>query len=99
MELNPYQSPKVGQPLPEDLLANSESIRHLLAEIRDAQRETVELLRQAEQRNTRARRWLPLTMLLPLLIFGLVIAMNYFLLRPMRSVPTTPYRTPVRVSP
>ena len=39
MELNPYQSPRVLQPLQEQEPADANSVRQLLVEIRDGQRE------------------------------------------------------------
>ena len=96
MEVNPYESPRVESPVSERPLGDTDSIRQLLAEIRDAQVEMAYLLRQADLRQQRAMRlrW-PLALLAfaaPILIFAWII----FRQTQLRPIPPTPFRPPVR---
>jgi hypothetical protein len=47
MQLNPYESPREGEPFEEHAMADSDAIRRLLTEIRDAQCELLQLQRDA----------------------------------------------------
>lgn len=97
MEMNPYESPRVGDPLAEQSLPSSDSIRQLLVEIRDAQRQTAEYLRQAEvrhQRNAGFTRWMPV---LSMIFLAIVIGSSLFRIWRPFPFPTPPaYRPPVR---
>jgi hypothetical protein len=96
MELNPYESPRVPQPGQEQELADSNSIRQLLVEIRDGQRELLQLQRDALKAQAAYKRFAPLALLMPLLVFGGILGFSYYLrttiIRPM-PVPTAPAPT------
>jgi len=106
MELNPYESPRVPQPGQEQEFADSNSIRQLLVEIRDGQRELLQLQRDALRAQAAFKRFAPLTMLVPLLVFGGVLGFSYYLrtsiIRPMPGPPASrvaPSATPATVPP
>jgi len=96
MEINPYESPRVGTPVTERPLGDADSIRQLLIEIRDAQVETAYLLRQADLRQQKAMRlrwpFMLLALAAPIVIFALMI----FRQTQVRPIPPTPFRPPVR---
>ncbi|HEY2410764.1 MAG TPA: hypothetical protein VGI40_00895 [Pirellulaceae bacterium] len=93
MQLNPYESPRVPQPGQEQELADSNSVRQLLVEIRDGQRELLQLQREALKAQGVFKRFAAVRMLVPLLIFGGVIASSFYLqttmIRPRPVVPPT----------
>jgi hypothetical protein len=96
MEINPYQSPRPGEPVVEPKLDDAASIRQLLIEIRDAQRETADLLRQADLRSQTAMR-----SMVPMRIIGVVlplIILAFFLyqLSKSRAFPIPPAKAPIR---
>src|SRR6184192_1283875 len=71
MEINPYESPRSGEAVLEKALGDSDSVRQLLTEIRDAQFELLQLQREAFSRQRKFSRigWLmiPLVMVVPLM--------------------------------
>jgi hypothetical protein len=100
MEINPYQSPRPGEPVVEPRLDDAASIRQLLVEIRDAQRQTVELLRQSELRQQTAMQTAMRSMY-PMRIIGfvmplLLLAFFYYLFSRIRAMPIPPARAPIR---
>jgi len=97
MELNPYQSPRVPQPGQEQELADANSIRQLLVEIRDGQRELLQLQREAFKAQTAWKRYGALRLLAPLLAFGLIFGSSFYL-RTIISRPP-PFPTAPRVVP
>jgi hypothetical protein len=96
MEVNPYESPRVGTPVTERPLGDTDAIRQLLVEIRDAQVETAYLLRQADLRQQRAMRlrwpFLLLGLAAPIVIFALM----FFRQTQVRTIPATPFPPPLR---
>ena len=96
MEINPYESPRSGEAVLEKALGDSDSVRQLLTEIRDAQFELLQLQREAFSRQRKFSRiaWLmiPLMMLLPLVSF-------YFTTRMRPVMPPIPARVPPRTLP
>jgi hypothetical protein len=100
MELNPYESPRLPQPGQEQELADSNSIRQLLVEIRDGQRELLTLQREALKAQTAFKRFAPLTMLMPLVIFGGLLGFNYYVrTTAMRRSPMPTPTVPVPATP
>jgi hypothetical protein len=96
MEINPYQSPRPGEPVNEPKLDDTASIRQLLVEIRDAQRETADLLRQAQAQSKTVMRSLA-----PMRIIGIVLPLlflAYFLyqISKTRAFPILPPKAPIR---
>ena len=96
MEINPYQSPRPGEPVNEPKLDDTASIRQLLVELRDAQREMVDLMRQADVRTKAA-----MSSLLPMKIIGIALPLlflAYFLyqLSNSRYFPIPPTKAPIR---
>ena len=111
MEINPYQSPRPGEHVAEPRFEDSASIRQLLVEIRDAQRETADLLRQSDVRQQKAmqtamRSMYPMRIigfLVPLqpkgagdLSTGLMLAFAFYMLSKVRALPIPPARAPIR---
>src|SRR4051812_34706388 len=99
MELNPYQSPRVLQPLQEQEPADANSVRQLLVEIRDGQRELLQLQRDALKSQMAFSRFRPLTMVLPIIVmaasFGLIFYTRSTIIRPpMIPARPVPARTP-----
>jgi hypothetical protein len=97
MELNPYESPRVPQPGQERELADSNSIRQLLVEIRDGQRELLQLQREALKAQTAWKRFGAMRMLVPLLVFGAVFGTSFYLRTTLSRPP--PFPTAPRVAP
>ena len=94
MDLNPYESPRPGEPFVERGLGNADAAVRLLIEIRDAQRESLELQREAHDRANKARRF-AYVRVIP---FAIIIVSSLFVTRLMRFTPT-PARTPPRAAP
>ena len=98
MEINPYQSPRPGEPVNEPKLDDAASIRPLLVEIRDAQLEMVDLMRQADVRTKSAMSSLrPITssivgIALPLIL----LAFAFYTISKMRALPIPPAKAPIR---
>src|SRR5262245_27455865 len=90
MQLNPYESPRVPQPGQEQEPANSNSMLQLLAEIRDGQRELLQLQRDALKAQAAYKRYTPLMMLLPLLMFALIFGTSFYLRTSYLRPPTLP---------
>ena|SRR5207248_125872 len=68
MELHSQTSPRSEHPTVDNGLGNSEVILRLLSEIRDAQRESLEMTRESMLKQRRATR-----MAIPMMIFAFVI--------------------------
>jgi hypothetical protein len=90
MIVNPYESPRVGEPFKERPSDDLDSMRQLLMDIRDDQRELLQLQRDAMLRVKRNGLFYFAFMLIPLAI---MLVPMYFI-RTMRSVPPTPVRAP-----
>jgi hypothetical protein len=99
MEINPYQSPRVAD-LPEEQALGDESIRQLLVEIRDGQRELLQLQRDALMRTQTMRRMSLPMMVLAFVAMLLPVGMMIFttLNRPRPAAPL-PRAVPVRPAP
>jgi hypothetical protein len=105
MDLNPYESPKPGEPFEERSMGDSGSVQQLLTEIRDAQREMLNFQREALQFQQQAlRRQQGLTrfsrafMVIPILIMIIPLILSYYSLSRIRALPVPP-RTPTRTFP
>jgi hypothetical protein len=96
MKINPYESPRVGDPAEEQAMGDADSIRQLLTEIRDAQRELLQLQRDALLRQRRSLRFILPLMLIPVALGFLPL---YFTMTRTRPVPPTPFRVAPRVAP
>ena len=96
MELNPYQSPQTGEPMKDQGLGESASVKQLLTEIRDAQYEMLQMNREALKR-AGGMYWsrLPLT-LIPMLI---VFAYFFYTASRPRPLPPFPARPAPRAAP
>jgi hypothetical protein len=96
MEVNPYESPRSEKPFSEGTLPGSDSIRQLLVEIRDAERETLQLQRDALLHLQKTRRFA----YLPLIIILIPLAVSlYFSMTRIRAIPPTPPRPVPRALP
>ena len=95
MQLNPYESPRPGDATVKESMGDSDSIRQLLVEIRDAQPELLQVQREAMQRQQSMMRFRYPLMLLPIL----VVLPMLFLTRTYRSSPAVPPRPATRVAP
>ncbi len=95
MEPNPYQSPRVPQPLQEQEPADANSVRQLLVEIRDGQRELLQLQREALKGQQALSRFRPLAMVVPLILMAASFGFLYYL----RATPFRPPMTPARPVP
>jgi hypothetical protein len=93
MELNPYQSPQPGDPKVKEGAANPDPVVQLLTEIRDMQRESLELGRQTILRQQKYR-------LFPFVIMMVAFAfMGFSMYRTMTLRPSVRPPTPARVAP
>jgi len=106
MDLNPYESPQLGEPFEERPMGDSGSVQQLLGEIRDAQRELLNLQREALQFQQEAlRRQQGLTrfsrafMIVPILIMIIPLILSYYTLSRIRAPLPVPARTPTRTFP
>jgi len=68
MEINSQASPPPDLPTASHELGNSEIVLRLLTEIRDAQRESLEMAREAMLKQRQAKR-----MAIPMMIFAVII--------------------------
>jgi hypothetical protein len=96
MELNPYQSPRLEEPYHEPPLGESGTVVRLLAEIRDAQRESLELQREAMRMQKRATAFFSVRMIIPLAMFAVVM---FFLVSRTFFMPPVPPRVVPRAAP
>ena len=94
MDINPYESPRPGDSVVEHGIGNSDPIVRLLIEIRDGQREALELQRETLERT---RNWSRFSLLrvVPLII---ILISSFIVMRLVRFSPT-PVRTPPRAAP
>lgn len=103
MEPNPYQSPRVPQPLQEQEPADANSVRQLLVEIRDGQRELLELQREALKQQQAFGRFRPLAMLMPVAVMLIFLGYSYYLrstmIRPSLPARPVPARVPPTLTP
>jgi hypothetical protein len=100
MELNPYESPRVPEPGQDQEPADSNSIRQLLVEIRDGQRELLQLQREALKAQGVFKRFAAVRILIPVLVFGGFMAFSYYLRTTMiRPLPVLPSTAPARAMP
>ena len=99
METNPYEAPRAGEPLPEQTLVDSDPVRQLLTEIRDAQREMLEMQREAMHRQISTVRRSYWFMLVPVLIMAFPLYSMYQRMVRPPLVPPTRSRAPSPVAP
>jgi hypothetical protein len=99
MDVNPYQSPRVAD-LPDERALGDESIRQLLVEIRDGQRELLQLHRDALLRTQRMGRmsWPIMLVAFVAMLFPVGIMIYTTLNRPKPVAPFPP-KAPVRALP
>src|SRR5262245_16143522 len=99
MDQNPYESPQTGEPIKEQGLSDSDSIKRLLTEIRDAQYEMLQLNREAVQRTRRATG-LSLALIPVLILLSVLPLVFIFYARSLtRPIPQIPVRPAPRVVP
>lgn len=108
MEINPYESSRPGEPTQEPEFKASDPVIQLLMEIRDNQREMLQLNREALQRAQKTLQGSYVRMIFPSVIFiAIAIFMSwrsYLTLQSIpkyqpRPVPTTIPRTTPAVRP
>ena len=97
MNINPYQSPRVGEPMKEQpimgpALGDADSVRQLLVEIRDGQRELLELQREAlthaRETMVRAQRMRPFSYIVMAIAMIIMIALPFYSITRIRAIPT-----------
>jgi|SRR5262245_1979996 len=109
MEVNPYESPRPGEKVEEHVPNGATSVLQLLTEIRDGQRDLLELQRQSlaahQQWGKNFNRFRPLVFIPILLIAFLPLLFRWFLFpmppRPpvVAPVPARPVNVPPFVPP
>ena len=99
MQINPYESPRVPQPGQEQEFADSNSIRQLLVEIRDGQRELLQLQRDALKAQLGFRRFGWASALIPVLMFGVVFAISFYFRTAILRRPTPTITPPPQTAP
>jgi hypothetical protein len=99
MEVNPYESPRPGEKVEERVPNGATSVLQLLTEIRDGQRDMLELQRQAlaaqQQWGKNFNRFRPLVFIPVLLIAFIPLLFRWFLF-PMPPRPPTVAPVPAR---
>lgn len=95
MNINPYESPRPGEPYVEHGIGNADAVVRLLIDIRDAQREALELQREGLDRLNKTQRLTYVRMVIPLVI---ILISFFFVTRITRFTPT-PARPPARAVP
>lgn len=95
MQINPYESPRVESPVSELPLGDSDSIRQILIEIRDAQLEMTKLMRDATLRQHRMTRYTWPMILIGLIVPAMMFASIFYRQTLTRTLPATPV-PPVR---
>jgi len=97
MELNPYESPAALQPMQAQEPADANSVHQLLVEIRDGQRELLEIQREALRRQQALSRWRSLAVLFPIIVvmmsYGFIFYLRSTIIRP--AIPTRPATAPL----
>lgn len=88
MDVNPYESPRTEKPFSEGTLPGSDSIRQLLVEIRDAQRETLQLQRDALLRQQKTMRFSYMFMVIPFIVIAISLYFSFSINRARRAPPT-----------
>ena len=103
MELNPYQSPRVPQLLQEQEPADANSVRQLLVEIRDGQRELLQLQRDALKAQMAFGKFRPVAMVAPFILmlasFGFIFYRTALIRPPTIPTRPVPARVPPNVTP
>jgi len=99
MEPNPYQSPRALQPLQEQEPADANSVRQLLVEIRDGQRELLQLQRDALKTQMAFSRYRPLAFIVPIILVAISYGSIFYLRSTMRPPMIPPRPVPARVPP
>jgi hypothetical protein len=89
MNVNPYQTPRLEEPYQEPPLGESGTALRLLAEIRDAQRESLELQREAMRMQKRATAFFSVRMVFPLIF--LAVALFFMYSRTLFLPPARPF--------
>src|SRR5262245_5677740 len=95
MQINPYESPRVESPVSDRPLGDTDSIRQILIEIRDAQLETAQLLREATLRQNRMTRYTWPMILIGLIVPAMMFASIFYRQTQTRLIPATPVRAPI----
>src|SRR5438067_1260603 len=91
------KSPRPSQPVANQGTSNPELVVRLLTEIRDSQRESLELIRESTLKQRRATRYSIPLMIVSFLILGGIMPLYVFYntLSRARTVAPFPTRTPV----
>lgn len=96
MNINPYESPRVAEPMRErpmeGLPGGDDSVRQLLVEIRNGQREMLELQReavmQAREALVRTQRMRPFGFVMMAIAMVIMVAGPFWSIYRIRSLPT-----------
>jgi hypothetical protein len=99
MDVNPYESPRTEKPFSEGTLPGGDSIRQLLMEIRDAQRERLQLQRDALLRQQKTVRSSYMFMVIPFIVIALSLYFSFSSINRMRRAPPIPATPAPRVFP
>jgi hypothetical protein len=94
MHINPYESPRPIDPSEKEPAGDSASILQLLTEIRDAQREMLQLSREAMLRQKKSRPYAYSMILVPLAVAAMIFSRVF-----MRPTPPPPMRPPPATAP
>jgi hypothetical protein len=97
MKINPYESPRPGDSADKQSFGDTESVRQLLIEIRDAQLEMLQIQRDAMQRQQRtmhSMRFSSALFLIPLAIMTVIPLIFTYRTVSSRPRPPTPVITP-----
>ena len=94
MNINPYESPRPGEPVVEHGMGNSDPVVRLLIEIRDGQREALDLQREALERT---RNWSRFSFV-RVVPFIIIMISSFVVLRLTRYAPPAP-RPATRATP
>ena len=90
MDVNPYESPRTEKPFSEGTLPGGDSIRQLLVEIRDAERETLQLQRDALLRQQKTMRFSYMFMVIPFIFIAISLYFSFNSINRMRRAPPIP---------
>jgi hypothetical protein len=96
MEINSQASPPPDHPTASHDLGNSEVILRLLTEIRDAQRESLEMARESMLKQRQARRMAIPTMIFAFIIIAIMPLVTFYNVLSRRPTAAPfPTRTPI----
>jgi hypothetical protein len=95
VNINPYESPRVGESMKEQPMGDADSVRQILIEIRDGQRELLQLQRETL---ARARGMRPFSFVMMAISLVVMISIPLLSFMRIRALPV-PVRPAPRVAP